>query len=574
MADDTIEFVFPFKGFDIGSSLSRQPPLTSRKLLNVWPFDFNARRCGAVRGGVSVYDTTDFGKGVWLLAEGMCGGTQKLVAVTRPDNSTSSLRIKVNGTWSTVTTPQMPSPYCSIAFDANNAFIADPASGLAQLRLYNPVTQPPVYEDGGVGPPISTSTAVGSYTLIRSVTTNAPTGCSLVAYWRARVVVSGQSDNPHLVWASAIGNPFDWDTSIVNDAGAAWVLNASQAGTMGGPVTALVPFTDDTLLIAKRNALYRLDGDVTAGGSLSMVTSAVGITYPRGWCLDGSGSCYFIHNNNFYVMRAGGQPQNVSGNRLGAFGFNVGQYPDFSMVFDRERNGVWIFGCQRAVTPVSQDIWLDTVNPILTYFYDIESDAFFPMNITFYGNCIWAEEGKMLIPNRFLNTISSLGCGTQDTYTPGTNTAISSFCGIGPVTPSGDLDRSKAIELDVVFASNVSATAWPYATASYSGSNQNLEDLGAIIQPDSKFSATLSLLGGPDPATVCLFAFTTDNQIIVGDRTVSTQTLAYSSWGWQQPQRYRISANSLGVAIYNFTIGKTWAIERITMRPTAAGRVR
>lgn len=725
-----VEFVFPFKGYDVGSGVQKQPPFSSPKLLNVWPYDHNGRATGAVRGGLrrayagdsfvatvgatgaitTVTLSGTFGaSGVFLSGTATAGVSPLTVSMTGSftaasfpldsittlnysgswgtltfsgsfparfnehignwsgvyqqgpgtggavttgtaagsmalgilSASTASITVSATGgigpvlciaqavlaepstgartpvmavvrhdgrvMWSTnastgvssETLPVPPStntsqpsvfvtatfqgtnvatftPYPQAASSASGIFFVDGQTKIRVLAMRTTIIDntlgpwPPGYT-----PAPTTITANGVYNIeaAGSMKGTAPTNCSMIAAWRARIVVSGQKENPHLVYASRVGNPFDWDSGS-NDPTASWVLNVAQAGNIGDVVTALMPSTDDTLLIGQDRGLYRLDGDVTDGGSLSVVSTAVGVCGPRAWCSSGDGTTYFVNASGLWSYGQGGL-RNLSGARLGAYWrTTVRQGVMIQLAYDPTRNGVWVFA-----TATDPALAVFVVNHL---FYDIDLDAFFPMSFLRTEMdptaVVWQHDpngwtrGLLLGgADGLLRRMSSLGCGDGDDWNGTTRVPILSHCLMGPVMLAGDVQRSRSHEIEVVAGTNrFRSPGYTYFTA-----NEATTALPALGLDAAACSMRCAFIGGPDPQTVQDVGFTSAGKIIPeSEKVVGTNHITVSTWGWQPPVKARINANAMSLVVWNQTLGKTWAFERATVRAEPAGRVR
>lgn len=129
-----------------------------------------------------------------------------------------------------------------------------------------------------------------------------PTNCFLCCNWRGRFVLAGDSNNPQNFYMARTGNPFDWDFSQTDPA-AAVSGNLSESGQIGEPIVALIPYTDDYMLIACTNSLWMLQGDPADGGSIVRVSDQMGLVSPNSWCIDPAGTLYFIARGGLYSVR-------------------------------------------------------------------------------------------------------------------------------------------------------------------------------------------------------------------------------------------------------------------------------
>ena len=82
----------------------------------------------------------------------------------------------------------------------------------------------------------------------------------VLAFWGTRAIISRSQDNPNGVYASAIDDPDDWDTGRR-------IFGAAFAVNMPEPVVALMPITDQQLLVCCERSAYMILGDPGTGSS-------------------------------------------------------------------------------------------------------------------------------------------------------------------------------------------------------------------------------------------------------------------------------------------------------------------
>ncbi len=136
----------------------------------------------------------------------------------------------------------------------------------------------------------------------------------LIATWRGRTVLSGLLLDPQDWFMSAVGDPTDWDYAPLSTTPTQAIAgqNAPQ-GLIGDVVTALVPYTDDILIVGGDHSIYMFTGDPMAGGQIDLVTDAVGFAWGQAWCKDPYGTVYFMSNKvGIYALQPGQKPQRIS----------------------------------------------------------------------------------------------------------------------------------------------------------------------------------------------------------------------------------------------------------------------
>lgn len=176
-----------------------------------------------------------------------------------------------------------------------------------------------------------------------------PTGCILACNWRGRLVLSGDPDNPQNFYMSRSGTPTDWDYSKT-DAGAAVVGNASTYGQIGEAITALIPYSDDTLFIGCAHSLWMMQGDPTDGGTLILVSDNMGVVGSKGWCKDTTANLWFIGTGGLFMMPSTAtlytaiKPQLMSGESWDAYFRSIDPASFYiSLDFDSDTHYLHIF---------------------------------------------------------------------------------------------------------------------------------------------------------------------------------------------------------------------------------------
>lgn len=126
----------------------------------------------------------------------------------------------------------------------------------------------------------------------------------LLGEWFGSALLVGRQE-PTVLRASAVGDPFDWDHLTARPtARSAWSLATGDLSDVPEPITALIPLSDEVLLIGQVNRMHLLrghprsvlreTGDPTGQpGRLVEVSESFGIAFGRPWCFDELGTLYF-----------------------------------------------------------------------------------------------------------------------------------------------------------------------------------------------------------------------------------------------------------------------------------------
>lgn len=109
------------------------------------------------------------------------------------------------------------------------------------------------------------------------------------------------ADNPYALYANRYGEVFDWDLGpIFEDAAQAVAGTTSSQGKVPERITALMPLSDDVLLIGTSRKQYALTGDLGEGGRLDEVDRSNGVAFGYAWCVGSNGLYYFSANGGLW----------------------------------------------------------------------------------------------------------------------------------------------------------------------------------------------------------------------------------------------------------------------------------
>lgn len=284
-----------------------------------------------------------------------------------------------------------------------------------------------------------------------------PTLCPLVCTYRDRTVFAGSQDWPHVAYASRIADNTDWSYSASDtDPARAWYLGmSSQEGTVGHPITALIPASDDNLVFGCSDRIMVLRGDVTSQGQLDTISASVGVLGPRGraWCIGPSGEIFVLGRTGLHAIAPGlnsiiALSPDVMPRELKNIDTN---FSTVSMAYDGDAGGVhiWISPNTGGQTPqhwfyAHRDgggFWPFTAPSNLEAFSVYGPDPV-------YGTVIWGSR------NGFIRMFSD-SCDTDET------TAIASYVIYGPIRTSGNDYRTGLVaELIGVLGTGSGNVAW------------------------------------------------------------------------------------------------------------------
>lgn len=340
--------------------------------------------------------------------------------------------------------------------------------------------------------------AAGTIVIFTATTGQVPTGCPLVCRYLDRIVLAGAEIAPHVWYMSRQGTPEDWDYSQT-DSQRAVAGTSSDAGVPGDAITALVPHSDDYLVMACRNSLWRLRGDPAYGGSLDSLSRTVGIVGPNAWCLGPAGELVFLSLDGLYSLPPGGDsvPISLSRETLPQEFLNLDPASVTALLeYDVHGRGVHIY-----LTPA-------TSNARLHWWLDWERKTFWPVSLyadheptaTCALQSTAIEDSAVILGGRdgVLRRLSDLAendCG--QTFT--------TYAILGPIPLAPDSMNGTMLSMDAVMADDSGPVNWELrtsetfegaVTAAADETGQWLEGLNATEHPAGRGQACALKLTG------------------------------------------------------------------------------
>lgn len=320
--EDTLDLHFPFAGLDVSSAFGKQPnrpavhgkyARTSASARNVRAFDTQNRARGGSRPGL-----------VKFIAN-RPGGTQYI---------TQHLNVLVTTEASPVQPSQSGRRVILIPVSAGNVYTCD-AGGTAWHSPTNSTGETPPLNATGLMysaannqllffadgtnwvyyDPVADAVKTWVFTDGSYVVDSDGNTPRLICTWRGRTVLSGILLDPSLIIMSKISDPFNFqfNPTLPVPPDAAWSGHVGPQGLTGDVITALIPYTDDILIIGMDSSLALFRGDPNYGGSVDNVTTTIGIAWGKAWCMDPKGVVYFFSNRTgVFAFVPGNQPVRIS----------------------------------------------------------------------------------------------------------------------------------------------------------------------------------------------------------------------------------------------------------------------
>lgn len=199
-------------------------------------------------------------------------------------------------------------------------------------------------------------------TLTRWIATTGtvPTGCPLIALYRDRLFLGGAWDAPHQWYASRQADPLDWNYAS-QDAGGAIAGNNTNAGQIGEPLTAMIPFGDSFMIMGCQNSTWILRGDPCYGGELHAISREVGPIFRGARCKGPTGEVLILTRDGLYII-AGESCVSLSRERLPKELLNLDpKNTTITMAYDSTYRGVHI-RITAETSAVNKHWWFDYGN--------------------------------------------------------------------------------------------------------------------------------------------------------------------------------------------------------------------
>lgn len=369
-----------------------------------------------------------------------------------------------------------------------------------------------------------------------------PAKAYLGCWYRGRVVLSGDPDQPHQWYMSRQLDPTDWFYTA-NDAQSPVAGQNGDAGEVGDIVRALVPFHDDYLIFGCASSIHYLQGDPAAGGELHPIDDYTGMFGAMSWCFDKKGDLYFFGTSGVGRIKRGTLfVENLSGSNLPKLLEDEAANPTTHRIvlgYDSRRNAVII----------SITLLADGSNS--NYYYDITAEGFFPE--TYPNEC--GAYSMFYYPAND-DALSDLLIGCKDGYTRHFSDAAKDD-NIGAST--------QAIESNVLMP--------------VKDLDEEDEDMRGRVN-----SMTIETSGGSvggvfaDTDSVTYEMYTADGKETlvenVRDGATPLHTGTLTGPGRMFRIRDKARGKYFGLLLKNISAASSWALEKASIKSVQAGKVK
>jgi len=273
--------------------------------------------------------------------------------------------------------------YGIAAVEAGQITLAESASGTADTCSFRIARGPKVFDP-----------ATGTLSHITATEKVPPFGCSVVCRFRDRLCFAKDQATPYVWYMSRQGDPTDWDYyADPDDTGRACAGQNSEAGVIGFPITAMIPYSDDYLIFGCESSVWVLRGDPAFQGQIDNISRNIGILSQTAYCYGPEGELIFLSADGLYVLpyAAGQAPISLSRERLPQelMDIHLESFEPY-LIFDVENRAVHIY------------VVGDEAFKRHHYWFDLQTKSYWP---------IWFDEN--LEPTAiFLHPLPSSGDNT------------------------------------------------------------------------------------------------------------------------------------------------------------------
>lgn len=420
-----ISLRFPVGGVARRHGYEYQPQHTTPDAKNVWPGERSTGRTrGGVRPGLKTLGAVGGAPYGWCRANWYNSGTYSGVAIVHAEGTSTS----TDGvTWTT-------------------QIATNPASDFASCAMFNSV----ILQASGGGSLYAKDMSGGS----AAVVTDAPTNCGIVIEAMDRVWVAGDTTNPHVVYASAVGDHEDWDYAATESSGA--FASGGVNGFIFGRVTSLIHHGANCVIVGETDGMAVIAGNPRGGGIGRIVNQVHGPISQKAWCQDLVGNTWFFSRAGLYrigagCIQSGANIESVSRERLpgSLIGINPGDGDNVSLGYDERFRGVHIYVTRSGG---DDEAW----------FFDVNDGGFWPMEfpegigLAALLQPIMSDEGSGLI------AVTETGSAKHFNITQNTDygTAIDSYLDIGPIKLGGDDSTGRMVDCFGVLAEDSGDAGW------------------------------------------------------------------------------------------------------------------
>lgn len=368
-----------------------------------------------------------------------------------------------------------------------------------------------------------------------------PSTAYLGAMWRGRIVLAGNPEDPEQWYMSRQADHTDW-AYVAGDAQSPVKGGNADAGKIGDIVRAIIPYSEDYLIMGCATTMHVFRGDPAAGGSRDCLDRTVGCYGANSWCFDGERNLFFWGTGGLYRMGKDlGPIANISDVTLPSLIGDEDADPTthrITMVYDRKRFGIVI-----SITKLS-----DGSNS--NYFVSLSGKSMGIFPETYPDEC---GAYSMFYYDANDKSYRDLLMGCKDGY-------IRKF---DPAAKDDDVGAT-----DQAISSYVLYPFVPEIPPDY---NAKLTHLSV----DLAGGAPGSVHADSDGVTYSVFGADEAETVVEAVKAGGTpQATGAMSGTGKKKVRPRVRGGAIAVLLSNSTAGETFAVNRLLVNTVPAGKIR
>jgi hypothetical protein len=195
-----------------------------------------------------------------------------------------------------------------------------------------------------------------------------PTPMGVLCTYRGRIF--GAAYKGQTWYCSRVGDARDWDYGADPVATSAQAGNTSAAGQPSDGIVAMIPWSDDYLLIFCQRSVWMMVGDPAAGGRVTLIMDEPGLADQYSWCWDEDGRLWTWTGNDLLAW-SGYPPKPTSTITKRVYGFigsSSGFAPRMNVAFDAVRRCVLVEPPDQSTFGLSYEIDTDTVSLVAPFY--------------------------------------------------------------------------------------------------------------------------------------------------------------------------------------------------------------
>lgn len=434
-----IELQFPLQGIVRRFSYSAQPPQSTPDALNVRPESLELLRYrGGTRPGL-----------VRQYSQTLAGACNAMEYITWVDASASnalkhtlvvgaggSVYQDIAGTLTAISGATLGTSFTQGVDIGQKLYFADHSGG-GNVKVWDP--------------------GAATWSTLTANAGTVPTNCKIISKFRGRLILAGDSTDPHIWYMSRVGDSGDWDYAVEDDTAVAVSGALSEAFKVGEAITAIIPSSDLCLFFGCTNSLWLMRGDPAEGGRIDNLSHTVGIIDQGAWCKTPENILVFISHDGLYMSNGGcdesSRPQSLSRERLPADLLDIDPSTTLCLLeYDSFSRGIHIF-----LTPKSGS------TAATHWYFDWENKGFWKCSLpgTMQPRSIRAARGVGSDQSTvYLGSIDGRVRKFSTEAEDDDGTAFESWLDIGPISPTSGFKHASVDGLIGVLASGSGDVYW------------------------------------------------------------------------------------------------------------------